>query len=151
MTAVEVVELLGLQPMPVEGGMWAQTWKDQHGTAIYFLLQPDDFSAMHRLATPELWHHYCGAPVSMLLLGPDGTVDRPTLGDDLRSGHRPFVPVPGGVWMGATTTGDWSLVGTTMAPPFRPQDFEIGHLEPLVTAYPDAADDLARLIRKEHR
>lgn len=151
MTAADVIELLELQPMPVEGGMWAQTWKDEHGTAIYFLLQPDDFSAMHRLRTPELWHHYCGAPVEMLLLAPDGNVDRPVLGDDLRAGHRPFVAVAAGVWMGGATTGDWSLVGTTMAPPFQPSDFEIGVLGPLAEAYPAAADDLPRYVREEHR
>lgn len=151
MTSDDIIELLGLQPMPVEGGMWSQTWKDDHGTAIYFLLRRDDFSAMHRLATPELWHHYCGAPVEMLLLGADGSVTRPVLGDDLLAGQRPFVPVPGGVWMGATTIGDWSLVGTTMAPPFSATDFEIGPLDPLVDAYPDAAADLSRFIREEHR
>lgn len=149
MTGSQVARVLGLEPLPVEGGMWAQTWKDDHGTAIYFLLRPGDFSAMHRLDTPELWHHYAGAAVEMLLLHPDGSVDRPRLGDDLAACERPVVAVAAGVWMGAATSGEWSLVGTTMAPPFRPEGFELGELDSLATAYPMAAKDLHRFVREE--
>ena len=149
MTSDDVVQLLGLHPMPKEGGMWTQTWRDDHGTAIYFLLRPDDFSALHRLNIAELWHHYAGAPVEMLLLNPDGTVHRPVIGDDLASGQRPFVAVDAGVWMGAATMGSWSLVGTTMAPPFDPAGFELGDLDHLSDTYPEAAGDLLRFVREE--
>ena len=76
----EVVALLGLKVLPVEGGMWREIWRDEHSTAIYFLVQPGDFSALHRLTGPELWHHYAGAPAEMLLLGPGGSVERAILG-----------------------------------------------------------------------
>ena len=89
-------------------------------------MRPGDFSALHRLSGPELWHHYAGAPVEMLLLEPGGAVSRPMLGDDLGSGQRPMVAVPAGVWMAATTTGDWSLTGATLAPPYDPDGFELG-------------------------
>lgn len=150
MTADQVIELLGLEPMPVEGGMWTQTWRDEHGSGIYFLLRPGDFSALHRLDIAELWHHYAGAAVEMLLLAADGDVSRPVLGDDLLSGQRPFLAVDAGVWMGATT-GEWSLVGTTMAPPFNPAGFELGAVEDLTTRYPGAAADIARFVREEHQ
>lgn len=151
MSADEVVALLGLEPLPGEGGMWAQTWRDDHGSAIYFLLRPGDFSALHRLDTAELWHHYAGATIEMLLLDLAGSVHRPRLGDDLTTGERPFVAVAAGVWMGAATTGDWSLVGTTMAPPFHPDGFELGDGATLMARYPDAATDIARFVREEHR
>lgn len=149
MTADEVVQLLGLEPMPLEGGMWAQTWLDEHGSAIYFLLRRGDFSALHRLAFSELWHHYAGAPVEMLLLDPDGGVRHPMLGDDLGSGQRPFVPVTAGVWMAAATSGEWSLLGTTMAPPFDPSGFELGEPAELVARYPAAAELIPRFVREE--
>lgn len=148
MTGPEVAALLGLSPLSVEGGMWAQTWKDDQGTGIYYLLQPHDFSAMHRLDGPELWHHYAGDPVQMLLLEPQGGVERPLLGDDLGGGQRPCVVVPAGVWMGARTTGDWSLVGTTMAPPYHEAGFELGRSEVLIDSHPDAADHIARYVRE---
>lgn len=149
MTGAEVARLLGLEPLPLEGGLWSQIWRDEHGTAIYFLMRPGDFSAMHRLDITELWHHYAGAPVDMLLLEPGGTTRRPVLGDELSNGQRPFVAVPAGVWMGAATLGEWSLVGTTMAPPFHQEGFELGRLEELVEQYPSVAADIAGLVRKE--
>lgn len=145
--AAEIVELLGLEPLPEEGGMFRQVWRSVHGTAIYLLLRPADFSAMHRLTGPELWHHYAGAAVRMLLLRPDGRVERPRLGADLTAGERPVVAVEPDVWMGAYTEGGWSLLGTTMAPPYDPEGFELGEREELIHAYPDAADDIRRLTR----
>ncbi len=147
MTGDEVARLLGLEPLPLEGGLWRQTWRDAHGTAIYFLMRPGDFSAMHRLDIPEMWHHYAGDPVRMLLLEEAGEVSRPLLGDDLGAGQRPFVPVPAGVWMGAATLGEWSLVGTTMAPPFHQAGFELGERGELSERYPSAAAEIARLTR----
>ena len=61
MNADQVISLLGLEPLPAEGGMWTRIWLDDHGSAIYFLMRPGDFSAMHRLDAPEIWHHYLGA------------------------------------------------------------------------------------------
>jgi predicted cupin superfamily sugar epimerase len=84
----------------------------------------------------------------MLLLDPDGAVRNPTLGDDLAAGQRPFVPVQAGVWMGAGTLGDWSLVGTTMAPPYDFDGFELADLDDLVASYPGAADHIGRYVRE---
>jgi predicted cupin superfamily sugar epimerase len=149
MTAEEVIELLGLEPLPDEGGRWVQTWSDEHSTAIYFLMTPDDFSAMHRLTSTEVWHHYAGATVRMVLLSPEGSVEQPSLGDDLAAGERPCAVVRGGVWMGASTTGEWSLVGTTMAPPWDEEQFELGDRDRLIAAYPGVADHIRRLTRVE--
>ncbi len=149
MNADEVIALLGLQPMPEEGGMWAQTWLDEKGSGIYFLMRPDDFSAMHRLDSPEIWHHYLGAPAGMLLLHPDGSITRPCLGKELTEGQRPCVPVPEGVWMGASTLGEWSLVGTTMAPAFHPEGFRLGERALLESRYPEASDRIAQLTRRQ--
>lgn len=147
MEAAEIVDLLGLEPLPEEGGLFRQVWRSAHGTAIYFLLSPGDFSAMHRLTGPELWHHYAGAPVRMLLLLPEGGVDRPRLGPDLMAGERPLVVVEPEIWMGAETEGEWSLLGMTMAPAYDPETFELGDRGRLISDYPDAADDIRRLTR----
>ncbi len=149
MNAEEVAALLGLEPLPHEGGLWTETWRDENSTGIYFLMQPEDFSALHRLDGPELWHHYGGAPARMLLLHPDGTSSQPVLGDDLAASERPCIPVPAGTWMGAETLGDWTLVGTTMAPPYSDDGFELGRAEHLRVRYPDVAEGIARLMRPE--
>ena len=148
MDASDVIGLLGLEPLPVEGGYFAETWRDAHGSAIYYLVVPGDFSAMHRVDAAELWHFHAGAAVEMLLLHPRRQPPRrrcwaPTW----RAGHRPCVTVPAGVWMGASTSGEWSLMGTTMAPPYHPDGFELGKLEELAAQYPAAAEAIAKLVR----
>ncbi len=148
MRASEIIELLGLEPLPDEGGFFAETWRDAHGSAIYYLLVPGDFSALHRVDAAELWHHYAGATVEMLLLHPDGRVDTPALGSELTSGQKPCVTVPAGSWMGAATTGEWSLMGTTMAPPYHQEGFELGDADELTARYPSAADAISRLVRR---
>lgn len=149
LTADQVIETLALEPLAGEGGMYRREWATTHGSAIYFLLRPRDFSALHRLTGPEVWHHYSGAPVEMLLLHPDGSVDRPVLGSGLTRGHRPLQVVEAGVWMGASTSGDWSLLGATMAPPFDPAGFELGRRETLQTAYPSVTAAIAGLTREQ--
>ena len=144
-----MIDLLGLEPLAGEGGQWAQTWRDGYSSAIYFLVRPGDFSALHRLGGVELWHHYAGAAVEMLLLEPGGAVLRSRLGEDLAAGERPVVAVGAGTWMAAGTTGEWSLVGTTMAPPFDEATFELGDRAALSTAYPAAAADIARFTRED--
>lgn len=146
MNADDIAALLGLVPLPDEGGRWRSTWRDEHGSAIYYLMVPDDFSALHRLDATEIWHHYAGDPVEMLLLHPSGAIDRPLLGDDLSGGARPQIAVPGQVWMAATTLGSWSLVGTTMAPPYADDGFELGDRATLTARYPEAADDIVRFL-----
>ena len=136
--AESVAQLLELEPLPHEGGRFRRTHLDAHASVIYFLLGPDDASAMHRLRGPEVWHHYAGAAARLLLLHPDGRAEELLVGSDLRAGQRPQVVVPAGVWMGAVTTGSFSLFGMTMAPPYAQADFELGDPDELAAAYPDA-------------
>lgn len=145
--ASDIVRILELEPLPSEGGMWVQSYRDDHSSAIYFLIQDGDFSAMHRLPGPEIWHFHAGAPAQMLLLFPDGASLEPILGSDLASGQRPQVAVPPGVWQGASSTGDWSLLGTTMAPPYREDSFELGDGSLLGAHFPAALGRIQELTR----
>lgn len=142
-----VAELLGLEPLPDEGGLFRRTHIDAHSSAIYFLLIAPDFSALHRLTATETYHWYAGSPLRLLLLGDDGRVAEPVLGPDLAAGQRPQIVVPAGTWQGSSSTGEWSLVGTTTAPPFDWEGFELGERAALSAAYPDAAERIAALTR----
>lgn len=159
--ARRIIELLGLEPLPVEGGLFRETWRSEAaepipaggviGTAIYFALtdEPDSFSAMHRLRETEIWHFYTGDPVALLLLHPDGSVERPVLGPDVLAGQRPQVIVPPGVWMGGALSpgGRFALLGTTMAPGFTPSSFETGGRDRLIADWPEAAAEIEQLTR----
>tara|TARA_B100001175_G_scaffold163562_2_gene138637 strand:- start:3855 stop:4328 length:474 start_codon:yes stop_codon:yes gene_type:complete len=146
-TSEEISKILGLEPLPLEGGMWAQTLKDENSTAIYYLLTKNNFSAMHKLESVEVYHYYAGAPAKMLLLDSSGKVEEPVLGSDLDSGHRPQIIVEPGVWQGSKTTGEWTLLGTTMAPPYSQEMFQLADREELLKGWPDSKEKIYELTR----
>ncbi|MEV0676187.1 cupin domain-containing protein [Actinosynnema sp. NPDC050436] len=143
----EVVARLGLAELPVEGGHWAQSWRSPEASAIYYLLRAPEFSGLHRLSHLEVYAHHAGAPLRMLLLRPDGTVEEPVLGLDLAAGHRPQVVVEAGVWQASAPEGDWSLVGTVVVPPYTDDVVEFARADDLVPRYPEHEDRIRRFAR----
>lgn len=167
MTAQEIIELLGLEPLPQEGGFYRETYRApleipesglpevyegvrNASTAIYFLITPDECSALHILPTDEMFHFYAGDPVDMLLLYPDGATATAALGVDLAAGQRPQALAPGDVWQGCRLRdgGDWALLGCTVAPGFDFRDFHVVTPEQVVELkqkFPSVADEIDRL------
>ncbi|MDQ3695142.1 MAG: cupin domain-containing protein [Chloroflexota bacterium] len=162
LSADEVIALLDLRPMPVEGGYFTETERSGHlpaeliadthagrrsrFTAIYYLLTPATMSAMHRLPGQETFHHYMGDPVEQLQLAPDGSGRTVLIGSDLAAGQRPQLVVPGGLWQGSLVlSGDagYALMGTTMSPGFHLDDYEHGDRARLTAAYPAFAAAIA--------
>jgi uncharacterized protein len=138
LAADDIKRLLRLEPLPDEGGFFRETYRSATSTAIYYLLAPGIFSAMHRLPGDEMFHFYLGDPVEMLQLQPDGSSRTITLGSDLMAGMEPQIVVLGGVWQGCRLKdgGRYALMGTTMSPGFDPRDFEPGNRDELMAAYP---------------
>jgi predicted cupin superfamily sugar epimerase len=145
-----ICEELGLRPLPVEGGWFGESWRDERCSAIYYLLAAPEFSALHRLAHLEIYAHHAGAATRMLLLYPDGRVSRPVLGSDLAAGQRPQIVVPAGVWQASQTLGAWSLVGTVVVPPYTDDIVEFGRADELVADYSDHAALIRPLCREVH-
>lgn len=147
----DIIRLLDLKPLPVEGGYYRETYRSGRkvpggdrdlSTAIYYLLTPDTFSAIHRLSADELYHYYMGDPVEMLLLLPDGRGRRVILGCDLARGELPQVLVPAGCWQGSRLLpgGRLALMGTTMSPGFELGEYEHGSRSDLLESYPGWAE-----------
>lgn len=141
------VERLGLEPLDHEGGLFRQMHLDEHSSAIYYLLADPDFSALHSLASVEVYHWYAGAPLSLLLLHPDGRSEEVRLGPDHRAGELPQAVVAPGVMQGSSSLGAWTLVGTTMSPPFDWNGFRLGDREDLCAHYPQVAPRIEALTR----
>lgn len=163
-TADRIKALLHLKPLPMEGGYYAETYRSQVplrakalprptqgprslATAIYYLLTPETFSAMHRLPADEIYHFYWGDPVELLVLHRDGSGRVLTLGPDVLSGLHPQIVVPKRTWQGSRLApgGRFALLGTTMAPGFDEKDFQLGSRSTLTRAYPQFRDLLAVL------
>lgn len=165
MDAREVIEVLGLEPHPEEGGYFRETYRATRSlapealggaypgarvasTAIYYLLTPETMSEMHLLATDEVFHFYLGDPVEQVLLHPDGSGELRTLGLDLAAGARPQAVVPAGSWQGALLApgGEFALMGCTVAPGFEFADYTGGTPE-LCDRWPDFADAIRARLR----
>jgi predicted cupin superfamily sugar epimerase len=165
----QIIQTLNLQPLIGEGGLYTETYRSTlnipgdvlpesyagrpkpAGTAIFYLLtnQPDSFSAFHRLPGDEIYHFYLGDPLELILLFPDGSSQHVLLGQDLlHNQHLQFV-VPANAWQGSRVApgGKYSLVGTTMAPGFTPEDFQSGQRERLLAQYPQERDAILALTR----
>ncbi len=165
LTAEQIRELLNMRPHPIEGGYFSETYRGAPvipqsllpgypadraiSTAIYYMLTPDTFSAMHRVRGDELFHFYLGDPVEMLQLKPDGTGEVFLLGQDIAAGMHLQHSVPGGVWQGSRLRhgGKYALMGTTMAPGFEYEDYETGKRQELIARYSGYPDLITSLTR----
>jgi len=166
LTADEVRKLLKLEALAGEGGLFAEAYRSALrlpkealpkcysgdrplATAIYYMLTPETFSAMHRLKGDEVYHFYLGDPVEMLMLKPDGSAEAILIGQDISAGMRVQHKVCGGTWQGSRLAagGKFALMGTTMSPGFDPADFELGDRDELSARYPMYAPLIAMLTR----
>jgi predicted cupin superfamily sugar epimerase len=151
----QMIAALRLEPLPHEGGFFRQTWCDAAGSAIYFLLTKPEFSALHRLRMPEIWHFYAGDPVEHVQLNAQGAIST-RLGPDVLAGQNPQLLVPPGTWQGARLPigwvssqppHGWALLGCTLAPPWSEADFELGQRDALLREFP-AHDALIRALTR---
>jgi len=166
-TEAKLRRLLGLRPLPGEGGYFVESYRSPLAlagsllggsgetgerslcTAIYYMLTPTAFSALHKLKADEIYHFYTGDPVELLQLFPDGSSDIVVLGPEPFRGMKFQHVVPAGVWQGSRllSGGRYALLGTTMAPGFEFQDFVKGDASTLTSAYPDRAAMIYELLK----
>jgi hypothetical protein len=164
-SAQQWIERLNLQPHP-EGGWYRQTYRASlmlshsalpgyngdraASTAIYFLLAGDQFSALHRLRSDEVWHFYAGSGLNVHVIDPGGTYSMLLLGNDASSGEQFQAVVPAGCWFGSSLRhpDSYALVGCTVAPGFDFADFEMAKRAELIAHYPQHRAMIERLTRE---
>jgi uncharacterized protein len=168
-TAEEIIRALELEPHPIEGGFFRETYRSREtisgsalppayprdatrslATSIFYLLTPQTFSELHRLPTEEVFHVYKGGPVRMLQLLADGSGREVLLGSDVLAGQQPQVIVPAGVWQGSLLEPgvEFALLGATVSPGFDYADYERGLRADLLARYPACGDLVTRLTRE---
>ncbi len=141
----------GLRPLPVEGTLFAPTYRGSAGESSAMLglycSEPLSLSLFHRLPVDEVWHFYGGDPLRLVLLHADGRSQDVTLGSDTAAGQQVQFVVPAGCWQAGhlLAGGRYSLFGCTLAPAFYSGMFEGGARDELLLRYPDRAVDIHRL------
>ncbi|MBI9103003.1 MAG: cupin domain-containing protein [Spirochaetales bacterium] len=168
MTALEIIDLLKLEPLKDEGGMFISSYSSSEliktealperfgsdhpiGSQIYYLLtnETDSFSAFHTLRSDETWHFYLGDPVELILLSPSGQTETIIMGQDIIQGQKVQVTVPHGVWQGARILqgGEYALLGMSTAPAFKDEDFTLGDRYSLIDVFPEMRKKIETLTR----
>jgi hypothetical protein len=154
LTAAQICDLLGLKRHPTCGFV-TETYRSERripgdalpagyegdrpfGSVLYFMVTPDAQIRLHRIRSDQMYHHYLGDPLEVLLLYPDGTGATATVGTDLAAGQRPQLFVPGNTFhISRLPPGSsYSLLGTTEWPGVEPPDVEIGDPSQLEASYP---------------
>jgi|SRR5699024_521699 len=142
-----LAEVLDLAPHP-EGGWFRETWRSPvafappglvgeraSATCIYFLLNPGEESAWHRVRSAELWMWH-GPGTLALDFGGDGDIPSSapttvTLGMNLEAGDVPHAVVPPDTWQAARPVGDEPVVvSCVVSPGFDFTDFALADEQP---------------------
>ena len=135
-TAQYWIDRLNLIPHP-EGGYYRETYRSELSiarealppqftgprlvsTAIYFLLESNNFSAFHRLRSDELWHFYAGSPITVHVIEPEGSYSGIQLGADPDAGEVLQAVVKAGRWFAsevrdATNRSRWQVARSRRA------------------------------------
>src|SRR5262249_53034287 len=159
------IDRLQLRRHP-EGGWFRETYRSEEviaagalpprfggdrafSTAIYFLLDGQDYSALHRIKSDEIWHYYDGAALTLHVIDHGGVYSRLALGRDFAAGEVPQAVVRAGCLFGATVSDprSYALVGCTVAPGFDFADFEMAGRTDLCRLYPEHREIIERLTR----
>lgn len=126
---------LSLLPHP-EGGFYSEIHRSemqvQHNgrdrsalTSIYFLLTRGDVSRWHVVDADETWHYYEGNPVELYIMPPDFSCVEKILIGTYGDGIKPTHVVPAGWWQASRSSGEYTLVGCTVAPAFEFEGFRM--------------------------
>jgi len=164
-TSADYINKLGLIPH-VEGGYYKEIYRStlqikqeclpedfkgdrSAATCIYFLLEARQFSAFHRIASDELWHHLAGDPIDIYEINTNGDLIVHHLGHDLEKGQMPIAVVTAGNWFGSSIKlgGVFGLCSCTVAPGFDFADFELGIRADLSVAFPHHSSIIESLTR----
>lgn len=159
-TAQYWIDHLSLQPHP-EGGYYKEVFRSRHEvvrageatakqacTSIYYLLEGEDFSGFHRLASDELWYFHKGALLHIHVIDNEGTHTTIEL-SDTDTGSLQAV-IPPNTWFAAEipSAAGFALVSCAVAPGFDFAEFEMAKKGELLVQYPQHKDLLDRLCRE---
>ena len=122
-----------------------------YSTAIYYLLDGNNFSAFHKIKSDEIWHFYAGTSLIIYVIDKDGNLKKIVLGNNPEKDEHLMAVIPKKSWFAAKVidNNSFSLIGCTVAPGFHFDDFELGNRENLIRQYPEHSSLIIELTRKK--
>lgn len=162
MTKEEIIEILGLELHPTEGGYFRRTYEsdlsiDNGGskrkllTSIYYLLTSDSpYGCLHRNKSDIIHYYHLGWPILYLIISPGGRINKQVLGPDINKGQQLQLVVKAGEWkVSQLCAGEYGLISEAVAPGFDYDDSEVATLEMVKQLFPDLAPRLDKYIKRK--
>jgi predicted cupin superfamily sugar epimerase len=160
LTVDAIIEMLGLERatcgfmresfksgVRISAGALPPGYSGEHslGNVLYFLVTPDAPVELHRIRSDQMYHHYQGLPLEVLLLYADGRSEMKLVGQDLQSGMRPQLFIPGGTFHTArvSSADGYALLATSVWVRAEPSDVEMGDAALLMKQFPAAREQIA--------
>ena len=145
----EIIKLLNLKPLPLEGGYYCETFRSEieserknrrTGTCIYYLLDGKSKSYWHSVKSDEIWLYHSGSPAIQLLLFPDGAWEERIIGANFAENEFPQSVIPAGAWQAAVLKkpDSWGLFSAVVCPGFEFEDYMPGKGVELIKKWPTA-------------
>ena len=118
----DLIKKLNLIGHP-EGWHFSESFRDEKNniSLIYYLLQKNEWSHWHRLTKNETLHFYKGDPL-IIYVSKDGIDYSSVIIGENDNFH---YTVRSQNWFAMKSSGDYSLIGCTVAPGFAYKDFEL--------------------------
>jgi len=112
-------------------------------------LTGNQFSAFQKIKSDEIWHFYDGDPIKLYLISEDGALEVKNLGVNITNNELPQITIPNNIWFAAEPidSGNFTLVGCTVAPGFDFNDFELGDRALLLHKFPQHKDLIKHFTR----
>lgn len=168
LSAEEIKHALGLEPHPTCGFLRVSYRSDQRlpasalpdfpgdrarASVLYFLVTPEAHMALHRITPTQMYHHYLGDPLEVLLLHADGTGSIESVGAELEDGMQPQLLIAGRTWHVSRLRpgGEYALLATNEWPAVEPADVDVADVDELVGAYPNLEDEIRDFTHRSAR
>lgn len=142
------IKTLNLKRHP-EGGHYAEVYRSKttcstpngtrnHATAIYFLLEKEECSAFHKIASDEMWHFYDGGPLNIYFFDHQNELQTLVLGKNPEKGEVLIGVIPAGCWFASSPAegSAYCLAGCTVSPGFDFEDFQLANSAELIKQFP---------------
>ncbi|MCI5166577.1 MAG: cupin domain-containing protein [Candidatus Electrothrix sp. GM3_4] len=162
MTAEDIINLLGLDPHPTEGGYFRRTYQadlscdTENGsrmllTSIYYMLTKDSpVGFLHKNKSNIIHFHQLGASIKYTIVSPDGVLSEKILGANIAHGETLQLLVPGGCWKASRIcAGDYALISEAVSPGFEYADNEIATEELIMQLFPNIKPQLDEFIKSK--
>ncbi|MBS1592258.1 MAG: cupin domain-containing protein [Bacteroidetes bacterium] len=161
-----LIQQFQLLPHP-EGGYYKETYRSNgeiaqtalpssfsgnrnFSTAIYFLLEKENFSAFHKIKSDECWHFYAGQTLLVHIINEVGILQTIKLGNNILDNETFQFVVPANCWFASepALNTEYSFVGCTVSPGFDFLDFELAKATELIALYPQHKEIIKRMCRQ---